>query len=307
MTHSWVLKSTLGDTFDPLHSFLNNPLSTWSADKPHHSQAWWTEKCHESSRRILLATVEGRDASRLAAQGSGIGSFWMQVIPSDEGSNRIPRDEYRIALRWTLDLPMLGQAQDGATCPACHSQVDIYGDHLMCCRKNNFYGRHFAVQEAFITMAQAADQPYEREVALPAHNSIPHGPALRPADLLLKAWQGGVDTAIDFTISHPLQASQKPWSADKARAFVTLQEAQKKTKYTAACKAQGWEFIPAAFDTWGGMGSGAKSVLSKLLKRAVAGTSLDLRAARAQELKQHLSLALMRQVWRLLAAKNNFS
>lgn len=53
---------------------------------------------------------------------------------------------------------------------------------------------------------------------------------------------------------------------------MSLQETQKKAKYTAACKAQGWNFVPAAFDTWGGMGPGAKSLLGKLLKRAVAGT-----------------------------------
>ena len=231
----------------------------------------------------------------------------MQVVPSDEGVNTIPRDEYRLGLRWTLGLPVLGQDHEGAKCQACGNTVDIHGDHLMCCRKNNFYGRHFAVQEAFITMAQAGDQPYKREVALSTHNATSSGQALRPADLLLVAWQGGIDTAVDFTISHPLQTSQKPWSAEKAQTFVSTQETQKRTKYAEPCRAQGWNFTPAAFDTWGGMGSGAKGILTKLLKRAVASTPLELRAPRTQELKQHLSLALMRQVWRLLAAKNNFS
>lgn len=115
-----------------------------------------------------------------------------------------------------------------------------------------------------------------------------------------------MDTAVDVTVCHPLQASQAPWSADKAKAFVALKESQKKSKYSDACKAQGWGFVPAAFDTWGGMGPGAKGVVSKLLRRAVAGAPLELRAPRTQELPQLLSLSLMRQVWKLLAAKNSF-
>ena len=124
--------------------------------------------------------------------------------------------------------------------------------------------------------------------------------------MLLRAWQGGKDTAVDFTISHSLQTAQKPWTAEKAKAFVTLQEKKKVAKYAEPCKVEGWNFIPAAFDTWGGMGPGAKELLRKMLQRAVCGVSLELRAARTQEHKQSLSLALMRQVWRLLGAKTTF-
>ena len=185
--------------------------------------------------------------------------------------------------------------------------MDVYGDHLLCCRRNNFYGRHFAVQEAFIAMAQAGDQPFRREVALSRSNSHPEGQPLRPADLLLRAWQGGKDTAVDFTICHPLQNSQKPWSGPKAQAFVSQQEKRKVQKYKDACNVEGWGFIPAAFDTWGGMGPGAKDLLWKLLRRSVGGVSPELRALRMQEHRQHLSLALMRQVWKLLGAKKQLS
>ena len=231
----------------------------------------------------------------------------MQVVPDDECRTRICAEDYRLGVRWTLGLPILSQDHEGARCPACHEQVDVYGDHLLCCRRNNFYGRHFAVQEAFISMAQAGDQPFRREAALTRSNEHPAGEALRPADLLLRAWQGGQDTAVDFTISHPLQQNQRPWSGAKAQGFVALQEKRKVTKYKEACRVEGWGFIGAAFDTWGGMGPGAKTLLWKMLRRAVGGVSPELRALRMQEHKQHLSLALMRQVWKLLGAKNNFT
>ena len=231
----------------------------------------------------------------------------MQVVPEDETTNYIKAEDYRLGLRWSLGLPLLSQEQEGAKCPACGTKVDVFGDHLLCCRRNNFYGRHFAVQESFASMAQAGDQPFRREVMLNKANNHPDGPALRPADMLLRSWQGGKDTAVDFTISHSLQSSQKPWTTEKAQAFVSLQEKKKVLKYGAACKAEGWNFIPAAFDTWGGMGPGAKELLRKLLQRAVCGLSPELRPIRMQEHKQNLSLSLMRQVWRFLGAKNNFA
>ena len=107
---------------------------------------------------------------------------------------------------------------------------------------------------------------------------------------------------MDFTVCHPLQSSQKPWSGPKAQASTSLQEKRKSQKYREACSAEGWTFIPAAFEKWEGMGLGAKDVLWKLLKRAVGGVSPELRSLRMQDHRQHLSLALMRQVWKLLGA-----
>ena len=153
-------------------------------------------------------------------------------------------------------------------------------------------------------MAKAGDQPFQREAPLTKANAVPLGQALRPADLLLRAWVGGKDLAVDVTVSHPLQAAQQPWSADKARGYLASVERRKVAKYKEACKLEGWEFSGAAFDTWGGAGPGAKQVLFKLLKRAVGGVPVELRPLRTQEHRQHLSLSLMRQVWKLLGAKN---
>ena len=54
----------------------------------------------------------------------------------------------------------------------------------------------------------------------------------------------------------------------------------------------------------GGMGSQAKDLMLRLLKRAVGGVPAELRQLRISEHRQRLSLALMRQVWKLLSAKN---
>ena len=156
-------------------------------------------------------------------------------------------------------------------------------------------------------MSMAGDQPFLREVPLPKANGLPQREALRPADILLRAWQGGQDTAVDVTISHSLQLAQRPWTAEKAKAFLAQTEKRKTSKYAKACEAEGWGFIGAAFDAWGGAGPGAKALLYKLLRRAVGGVDPELRAMRRQEHQQHLSLSLMRQVLKLLTGKKNFA
>ena len=296
-------RTTLGDTFDPLTTWARDPGNIALADREYAKQSWWGEKFDQARRRNLQAGVAGRDAARLESQSGGYGATWMQVVPAEGSRTIISAEDYRLGLRWVLGLPLLGQDKEGAECPACGQQVDIYGDHLLCCRRNNYYGRHYAVQESFVSMAQAGDQPFLREAPLLKQALVPQGRPLRPADLLLRAWQGGKDLAVDVTISHPLQAAQQPWSAEKARGYLAMVEKRKLAKYKEACALEGWDFVGAAFDTWGGVGPGAKQILFKLLKRAVGGVPVELRALHSQEHKQQLSLSLMRQVWKLLAAK----
>ena len=155
-------------------------------------------------------------------------------------------------------------------------------------------------------MAQAGDQPFMREAPLHKQNALSSRAALRPADILLRAWQGGKDLAVDVTVFHPLQAAQQPWTAEKAKGYLTMVERRKLAKYDTACSSEGLAFLGQR-STCGGMGLGARAVLHKLLRRAVGGVPLELRALRTQEHRQHLSLALMRQVWRLLRAKNTFA
>ena len=94
---------------------------------------------------------------------------------------------------------------------------------------------------------------------------------------------------MDVTIVHPLQVREMPWSREKAEAFLTQAETGKVNKYREACDLEGWAFVPAAFDTWGG--PKAKTVLAKLLQRAVAGVAPELEPIRRLEHRQHLKPA----------------
>ena len=245
------------------------------ADRQYAKQKWWDDHFTKARSRNMRLGLTGRDAARLEAQTGGLGAAWMQAAPADSACTIIRAEDYRLGLRWHLGLPVLSVENDKSECPACKEQVDIFGDHLLCCRRNNFYGRHYAVQEALISMAQSGDQPFLREAPLNKANNRTPGPALRPADILLRAWQGGKDHAVDVTISHPLQAAQVPWTAAKAKSFLAMVEKRKVAKYEAACSMEGWAFSGAAFDTSGGTGPGARQILWKLLIRAVGAVPLN--------------------------------
>ena len=61
-----------------------------------------------------------------------------------------------------------------------------------------------------------------------------------------------------------------------------------------------------AFGTWGGLGPEGAKVLHRLVKRAASWQEGELRALRQRELLETISLALMRQVWKLLGNKTLF-
>ena len=150
--------------------------------------------------------------------------------------------------------------------------------------------------------------PYQKEQRLP---SQPEG-GLRPADVLLQAGPKGRPQAIDVTIAHGWQSSERRDTAalelrrdatrEKWRAFLVEKEAKKHSRYDVLCAADGWDFAAMAFGTWGGMGPEAAKLLQHFIAKAAAVREVDLRAARKEELRLQFQMALTRQVWHLLGA-----
>ena len=166
---------------------------------------------------------------------------------------------------------------------------------MVCCPHNGPTKRHNALRDAWCTVLRSAAIDHGREV-------VARGGS-RPADILLNGWDGGSDVAVDLVVSHPLQASCWPLSADTAERHLREQEAAKLRKNAADCAYAGWGCHPAAYTPWGGMSRGAAKLLVEVCRRAGAdGTGWAMRA-RGVEARQTLSLALMREVARQLDAR----
>ena len=144
----------------------------------------------------------------------------------------------------------------------------------------------------------------QREVALPSAQDA----HLRPADLLIPNWHGGRPTALDVTVVHgwvgAAASSTQAVPRDNWRPFLRRKEEEKHAKYDVPCTSEGWHFQAAAFGTWGGLGPEGAKVLSRILTRVASGedsTETGLAQRRATE---QLGVALFREVWALLEAKN---
>ena len=168
----------------------------------------------------LIDQVDPRDKTRILEQQNGIGGSFMAATPNRHAQTKISSDQYRLGLRWWLGLSLFPEGTDPEElkCSGCNVQVDVFGDHLLCCknRNNNFYRRHNAVRDAIVSVLLEAGQSFAVEVMVP---NQPEDSSLRPADILLKGWTAGKDTALDLTICHGWQLAEQGTTRERWRTF----------------------------------------------------------------------------------------
>ena len=80
----------------------------------------------------------------------------MSVTPSAPLRTIISSEDYTLALKWWLGLPLFHGPEEERTCPGCGRPCDLFGDHLVCCARNNFSRWHNVVQEAIANLLQAS-------------------------------------------------------------------------------------------------------------------------------------------------------
>ena len=125
----------------------------------------------------------------------------------------------------------------------------------------------------------------------------------RPADVLLLNWSRGQHVAVDFVCTHPAGVANHPLVVENTTKHCNRAELQKVRADAPACEAKGWGFSPFAISTWGGLGSSAKAVLFEVTKRVTADLQGWPRSQALEDIRQGLSVTLMRQVARQLSAK----
>ena len=82
-------------------------------------------------------------------------------------------------------------------------------------------------------------------------------------------------------------------------------EDDKHHTYDTPCKKVGWDFKAMAFGMWGGLGPEANSQLEKLVKRAGAWQTGDLRTSQQESYRLSVGVAFMREVTVLLEHKSS--
>ena len=156
--------TTLGENAPPVADWKRRPGTIPASNPQFFRQSWWSDRYTESAVRLLSATANGndRDTVRLACQLKGQGSGWMQAAPSVVSAAVITPPDYQLGLRWWLGMPLLNDLPTAFPCPRCGAATcHPLGDHLVCCKHNNFTARHGAIQDCLLECLRSANQPVE--------------------------------------------------------------------------------------------------------------------------------------------------
>ncbi|GJY08443.1 hypothetical protein Tco_0375497 [Tanacetum coccineum] len=104
-------------------------------------------------------------------------SDWLRVVPISGLGQTMNGKTYRCVLCYRLGVPLFSVSKPCSTCSKVFTG-DVYGDHAVSCAG--------AGNEVDIGLSGGCDK------------------ALRPADMLLYSWEGGLDVCVGLTGSSPL-------------------------------------------------------------------------------------------------------
>jgi len=139
----------------------------------------------------------------LEAQRAGKAGGWLSApLVAGQGLS-LTGAHYSTLLKWHLGVPLLPADCAGRPCPLWGGPVDVFGDQAVSCKKSGFGDRHLGTQTFFCQVLTQSRVPHDREVDIA-------GNGRRPADILLKAWDGRRDLAVDLTIVHPNPITGRP-------------------------------------------------------------------------------------------------
>jgi len=173
----------------------------------------------------------------------------------------------------------------------CGEDLDIFGDHLICCRKgNDRFLVHYGLVHNFAAIFREAELAIQTEKPLIALGQITPQLSGKRADLLI-TFRNSTPYLANVSVIHstPLHLDSLNRYAKKPGAAAEAREHQKDTKYLDAAKQVADNFVPFIFETYGRMGE-ATSAFMKMVAREYIRDQL-LRA------DDHLTAQLLNRWW----------
>ena len=225
-----------------------------------------------NNKTILLAHIaesgDEREIARLSSLCLPQAGAWLTCTPLPALGLHLRGAEFVLSCKFRLGLPVYDQL---GPCPNCGKESDVLGDHsLVCGTGGERIVRHNAVRDAiFETAAAAGLAPLkEGRALLPGNNR-------RPADVFLHHWAGGLDAALDVTITHPLQDATRAGAATTPGHAMTVAFNNKCRVTEDLCREQGIAFIPIVAESLGGWHKVAIEQFSKLGSALARHTGQD--------------------------------
>nr|GEY31217.1 hypothetical protein [Tanacetum cinerariifolium] len=164
------------------------------------------------------------------------------------------------------------------------------GDHVVSCAGIiGIKHRHNVVRDTLVDICYRSGISAGNEVDIGLDDG--RDKQLRPADILLYSWDGGLDVYVDLTGSSPLMETGM---VDFVPGRTVINAAQgKRNKYMAKCAAIGYGFLPFSFSSLGELEADAVTLLKRIRKFFMAQ---DIGARAAVHIFNRISFAIAKGV-----------
>ncbi|GJV63755.1 hypothetical protein Tco_1474583 [Tanacetum coccineum] len=167
---------------------------------------------------------------------------------------------------------------------------DIYGDHAVSCAGIiGIKHRHNAVRDTLVDICFRSGISAGKEVDIGLGGGCDK--TLRPADVLLYSWDGGLDVCVDLTGSFPLTHTGMADFVPDRVIFDAVQ--RKRGKYMTKCADIGYGFLPFSFSSLGELEADAVTLLKWIQKFSIAQ---DIRARAAIHIFNKISFVIAKGV-----------
>ncbi|GJS27314.1 hypothetical protein Tco_0487934 [Tanacetum coccineum] len=177
-------------------------------------------------------------------------------------------------------------------CSACSKVFtgDIYGDHAVSCAGIiGIKHQHNAVRDTLVDICFRSGISAGKEVDIGLGGGCDK--TLRPADVLLYSWDGGLDVCVDLTGSFPLTHTGMADFVPDRVIFDAVQ--RKRGKYMTKCADIGYGFLPFSFSSLGELEADAVTLLKWIQKFSIAQ---DIRARAAIHIFNKISFVIAKGV-----------
>ena len=260
------------------------------------SLTWWSAQIHQRAWDQMMDEASARDRARIRCIGGANASQWLEPCPSEALGLHFTTGEFSILLKWWLGQPLLPVTEQHI-CRSCGEPQDVYGDHMLSCRKAGLIQRHTAIVQQLWHQSTAAGIQAVPEVSLDGRT--------RAADLLLSHWKGGGPCALDVAVVHPLAPSLPARSVKTGMEAIDHMVHVKVTKYGQSCNESKVSFLPFVLSTFGQLGADADHYCRHLASGLRLSANVGER--KGIELMQQLQTTLKREVARMLLQGCPFS
>ncbi|GJZ10286.1 hypothetical protein Tco_0545045, partial [Tanacetum coccineum] len=255
---------TSGSTFDDALCVFNNAMEIDFLSTPSEMALWQSQREEHISDRLRVVSI------------SGLGQT-------------MNGKTYRCVLCYRLGVPLFSVSKP---CSACSKVFtgDVYGDHAVSCAGViGIKHRHNTVRDTLIDICSRSGISAGKEVDIGLGGD--GDKALRPADMLLYSWEGGLDVCVDLTGSSPLTQTGM---TDFVPGRVVIDAAQRKRgKYMTKCADIGYGFLPFSFSSFGELEKDAVTLLKRVRKFSMAQ---DIGARAAVHIFNRISFSIAKGV-----------